>query len=82
MADPTPLRTPPKVLCPRCGEVAAWTGNPFRPFCSERCKLIDLGAWASEDYKIPGKPLEPEETLTEGIAGDGRADESDGKGGE
>ncbi|HEX7928701.1 MAG TPA: DNA gyrase inhibitor YacG [bacterium] len=58
-----PLRTPTKILCPRCGEVAAWTGNPFRPFCSERCKMIDLGAWASEDYKIPGKPLEPEEAM-------------------
>jgi len=33
---------------------AAWsTGNPFRPFCSERCKLIDLGAWATEQYRVP-----------------------------
>ena len=56
-------RLPPKILCPRCGEVTAWAGNPYRPFCSERCKLIDLGAWASEDYKIPGKPLSPEEAL-------------------
>ncbi|WP_288490802.1 DNA gyrase inhibitor YacG [uncultured Acinetobacter sp.] len=39
--------------CPRCGQPSNWENNPFRPFCSERCKLIDLGAWASEDYKIP-----------------------------
>lgn len=39
--------------CPRCGEASNWEGNEFRPFCSERCKLIDLGAWASEEYKLP-----------------------------
>ncbi|OOR90072.1 DNA gyrase inhibitor YacG [Moraxella caviae] len=38
--------------CPTCQKPATWTDNPSRPFCSERCKLIDLGAWASEDYKI------------------------------
>ena len=42
------------VSCPRCGGQAAWTtGNPYRPFCSERCKLLDLGAWATEKYKVP-----------------------------
>ncbi|MBI4193914.1 MAG: DNA gyrase inhibitor YacG [Betaproteobacteria bacterium] len=41
------------VSCPRCGKSTAWdTGNPYRPFCSKRCKLIDLGAWASETYRI------------------------------
>lgn len=39
--------------CPRCGEASTWEGNEFRPFCSERCKLIDLGVWASEEYKLP-----------------------------
>ncbi len=39
--------------CPRCGETATWEDNPARPFCSDRCKLIDLGAWANEDYKLP-----------------------------
>ncbi|TAK45938.1 MAG: DNA gyrase inhibitor YacG [Betaproteobacteria bacterium] len=43
------------VLCPRCGAPAVFsTENPWRPFCSERCKLIDLGAWASESYRVPG----------------------------
>ncbi|HQV25524.1 MAG TPA: DNA gyrase inhibitor YacG [Acinetobacter sp.] len=39
--------------CPRCGEKSTWENNEFRPFCSERCKLIDLGAWASDEYKMP-----------------------------
>lgn len=47
---------PMTVKCPMCRKDAAWEGNPHRPFCSERCKLIDLGAWASDEYRIPGKP--------------------------
>ena len=39
--------------CPRCGEATQLEDNPFRPFCSERCKLIDLGAWASDEYRLP-----------------------------
>ncbi len=39
--------------CPRCKKPARWTDNPFRPFCCERCKMIDLGAWANEDYRVP-----------------------------
>lgn len=38
--------------------------NAYRPFCSERCKLIDLGQWADEGYKIP-QPLPPDEFLDE-----------------
>jgi hypothetical protein len=41
-----------KIKCPTCKNRTEWTDNPYRPFCSERCKLIDLGAWASGDYKI------------------------------
>lgn len=42
------------VSCPQCGNQVQWDpGNPYRPFCSERCKLIDLGAWATESYRIP-----------------------------
>ena len=48
------------VPCPRCGAQAPYAPeNPWRPFCSERCKSIDLGAWASEEYKLAGPPLEP-----------------------
>ena len=39
--------------CPRCGKPSTWEGNEFHPFCSERCKMIDLGAWASDEYKLP-----------------------------
>jgi endogenous inhibitor of DNA gyrase (YacG/DUF329 family) len=42
-----------KVRCPQCGSEAPWNPeNKYRPFCSERCKLIDLGAWASEAYRV------------------------------
>ena len=42
------------VACPQCGKPVEWgPQNPFRPFCSERCKLIDLGAWATESYRVP-----------------------------
>ena len=42
------------VACPRCGKPVEWVPlNTWRPFCSERCKLIDLGAWATERYRVP-----------------------------
>jgi endogenous inhibitor of DNA gyrase (YacG/DUF329 family) len=42
------------VSCPRCATKVIWsTENPWRPFCSEHCKTMDLGAWASESYRIP-----------------------------
>jgi endogenous inhibitor of DNA gyrase (YacG/DUF329 family) len=39
--------------CPQCRKETSWQDNPWRPFCSERCQMIDLGRWASEDYRIP-----------------------------
>ena len=43
-----------EVCCPRCGQKTVYsTVNKFRPFCSERCKLIDLGDWASGKFAIP-----------------------------
>ena len=43
-----------KVHCPQCNAAIVWsTDNPYRPFCSERCKLIDLGQWATGAYRIP-----------------------------
>ena len=45
---------PKLVACPHCGKQVAWTsGNPYRPFCSERCRQIDLGAWAAGEYRVP-----------------------------
>ena len=50
-----------EVKCPQCGKPVIWNkDNPFRPFCSERCKMLDLGAWAMEKHYIPGEPA-PEE---------------------
>jgi endogenous inhibitor of DNA gyrase (YacG/DUF329 family) len=56
MSPASPEANPPRiVLCPNCSKRVKWSpGNPFRPFCSERCRIIDLGAWASEQHRIPG----------------------------
>lgn len=44
-----------QIICPVCKVKTTWEENPWRPFCSERCKLVDLGRWASEEYRIPVK---------------------------
>ncbi|MBD0315514.1 MAG: DNA gyrase inhibitor YacG [Nitrospiraceae bacterium] len=43
--------------CPLCRQQTAWAANPWRPFCSERCQLTDLGTWAAEQYRIAGPSL-------------------------
>ncbi|TCJ15400.1 DNA gyrase inhibitor YacG [Parasulfuritortus cantonensis] len=44
------------VACPTCGKPVEWRPeNTYRPFCSERCKLIDLGEWAAEQYRVPAE---------------------------
>jgi uncharacterized protein len=44
-----------EVSCPNCGKAVPWSPESrFRPFCSDRCRLIDLGAWFSEEHAIPG----------------------------
>jgi len=53
------VRTQP---CPNCKKLAPWEGNPWRPFCSERCRNLDLGKWATGAYRVPGPPVsEPSE---------------------
>jgi endogenous inhibitor of DNA gyrase (YacG/DUF329 family) len=47
--------SPARVKCPTCKRQIDWSSSPFRPFCSERCRLIDLGAWLSEQRAIPGE---------------------------
>ena len=42
----------PLVKCPRCGKQTEYSGNEFRPFCSERCKLLDFGSWIDEEFAI------------------------------
>ena len=55
-------RHPPLVPCPTCGRKAPWsTDNPWRPFCSERCRLIDLGEWLGEEKRIPGEQPPPDD---------------------
>jgi endogenous inhibitor of DNA gyrase (YacG/DUF329 family) len=57
----TPSPTERTVACPSCGGPAVFAAtNRWRPFCSERCRITDLGAWASESYRIPAKPGEDE----------------------
>jgi endogenous inhibitor of DNA gyrase (YacG/DUF329 family) len=49
--EPVPPKT---VVCPACkGPSVYAVSNPFRPFCSQRCKNLDLGAWASESFRMP-----------------------------
>lgn len=65
--DPGPSFTARTVRCPGCGRPARYAAdNPWRPFCSARCKQVDLGAWASEAYRVPdptppapGPPMPP-----------------------
>lgn len=43
-----------KVACPTCGHEVVWNAQShYRPFCSERCRQIDLGAWANDEYRVP-----------------------------
>ena len=51
-----------QIKCPTCNKQNTWTSeNKFRPFCSERCKLIDLGTWADESNRVAGDAINPED---------------------
>jgi len=66
------MAAPRVVPCPQCGKAVEWTpSSKWRPFCSERCKLIDLGAWATGAYRIPlAESPEPGETPPDESASD------------
>jgi len=51
------------VKCPVCCKGKKWQGNPYRPFCSERCSLIDLGKWSEGEYKISENVSEEESDI-------------------
>ncbi len=52
-ASPTPPSAPKEVACPTCGGPSLYgPENPYRPFCSKRCRHIDLGAWANEEFRV------------------------------
>ncbi|WP_205598997.1 DNA gyrase inhibitor YacG [Halomonas faecis] len=76
MTEPmNPAQTPLTVACPQCHRKVEWrTDNPHRPFCCERCKLLDLGAWAEESHRIAGEPALDETNIDEWLA---RADRGD-----
>ncbi|WP_054773187.1 DNA gyrase inhibitor YacG [Methylogaea oryzae] len=58
------------VKCPTCRKPVPWLPSQrYRPFCSERCKLIDLGEWANEGHVIPGEPLQEEPATDDGTCG-------------
>jgi endogenous inhibitor of DNA gyrase (YacG/DUF329 family) len=56
------MATPRTVTCPTCGKPVEWVPDAkWRPFCSARCKTIDLGAWANESYRIPAVERDEDE---------------------
>ncbi|HHN65648.1 MAG TPA: DNA gyrase inhibitor YacG [Nitrospirae bacterium] len=67
-----------KIRCPICKSITTWEENPWRPFCSERCRLIDLGAWASGEYRIPGEEINKGEISDGHIQEDSREEDSGG----
>lgn len=52
-----------------------WEGNPDRPFCSERCRMIDLGHWASGDYAVPGAAVDPDAVESASLRSNEREDD-------
>ncbi|MDO5101844.1 MAG: DNA gyrase inhibitor YacG [Lautropia sp.] len=59
-----PQPRPLLVSCPTCQQDTVYsTENRWRPFCSERCRMIDLGAWSDESYVVPGQPIEADDDL-------------------
>ena len=53
------------IKCPRCGTETTFANNSYRPFCSERCKMVDLGKWMSEAYQVPVEGEEGEDASEE-----------------
>ena len=56
--------------CPTCGKPVKWKDNLFRPFCSERCQLVDLGRWVEGEYRVPGESLPQEQDETSATEND------------
>ncbi|MFM9268691.1 DNA gyrase inhibitor YacG [Halomonas elongata] len=74
MSEPHADR-PLEIACPQCRKKVLWSeDNPYRPFCSKRCRLLDLGAWADESHRIAGEPSMDEADIDAMLA---RADRDD-----
>jgi endogenous inhibitor of DNA gyrase (YacG/DUF329 family) len=57
----------PQPRCPTCHAPVAWAGNPHRPFCSARCRVVDLGDWAAERFRVPGEPVRDDDDTPDGL---------------
>ncbi len=56
------------IACPRCKKETVYSPeNNWRPFCSERCKLIDIAAWANEEYRLDAGPATDDDPLTQSL---------------
>jgi endogenous inhibitor of DNA gyrase (YacG/DUF329 family) len=74
------MTAPRMVRCPQCGQPVEWSpASRWRPFCSERCKMLDFGAWASEAYRIPAEDQSGEDGIDglEDPRDVGRGDDAD-----
>ena len=56
-----------RARCPACRREFVWQGNPHRPFCSLTCRLIDLGIWLDERYRIPGETASEDSGLDDRV---------------
>ncbi len=65
-----------KVKCPQCATIFSYYESEFRPFCCERCKLIDLGHWFEETYRVPEKEKKPYEQDQENYQDQGFGEET------
>lgn len=64
------MNAPRNVACPTCGRPASLAAaNPYRPFCSRRCRLVDFGGWVTEQHRIPGQEAAGEDPVPRGDAG-------------
>ena len=54
------------IKCPRCQAEVPWEANPYRPFCSGRCQLIDLSRWSTGEYAIAGEPVFAQPSMDSG----------------
>lgn len=64
MSTTTTENALPAITCPQCSGPSTFDkSNRFRPFCSERCKMIDLGAWGNEDFRVPAEAPPQDQTF-------------------
>ena len=66
-----------QVSCPQCEKTFSYYESKFRPFCCERCKMIDLGHWFEESYRVPSKEIDPNEKNNENNQNESQNSEQD-----